>query len=79
MLSSFQSLEQSVSFPVTGDESFSISVNDGRKYQVGGIISHSFEVVRDTDESLHLSEILGFDLLKWRTELQLLLSERFMR
>lgn len=79
MLSSFQSLEQSVSFPVTGDESFSISVYDGRKYQVGGIISHSFEVVRDTDESLHLSEILGFDLLKWRTELQLLLSERFMR
>lgn len=79
MLSSFQSLEQSVSFPVTGDESFSISVDDGRKYQVGGIISHPFEVVRDTDESLHLSEILGFDLLKWRTELQLLLSERFMR
>lgn len=79
MLSSFQSLEQSVSFPVTGDESFSISVDDGRKYQVGGIISHSFEVVRDTDESLHLSKILGFDLLKWRTELQLLLSERFMR
>lgn len=79
MLSSFQSLEQSVCFPVTGDESFSISVDDGRKYQVGGIISHSFEVVRDTDESLHLSEILGFDLLKWRTELQLLLSERFMR
>lgn len=79
MLSSFQSLEQSVSFPVTGDESFSISVDDGRKYQVGGIISHSFEVVRDTDESLHLSEILGFDLLKRRTELQLLLSERFMR
>lgn len=79
MLSSFQSLEQSVSFPVTGDESFCISVDDGRKYQVGGIISHSFEVVRDTDESLHLSEILGFDLLKWRTELQLLLSERFMR
>lgn len=79
MLSSFQSLEQSVSFPVTGDESFSISVDDGRKYQVGVIISHSFEVVRDTDESLHLSEILGFDLLKWRTELQLLLSERFMR
>lgn len=79
MLSSFQSLEQSVSFPVAGDESFSISVDDGRKYQVGGIISHSFEVVRDTDESLHLSEILGFDLLKWRTELQLLLSERFMR
>lgn len=79
MLSSFQSLEQSVSFPVTGDESFSISVDDGRKYQVGGIISHSFEVVRDTDESLHLSEILGFDLLKWRTELQLLLSERFKR
>lgn len=79
MLSSFQSLEQSVSFPVTGDESFSISVDDGRKYQVGGIISHSFEVVRDTDESLHLSKILGFDLLKRRTELQLLLSERFMR
>lgn len=79
MLGSFQSLEQSVSFPVTGDESFSISVDNGRKYQVGGIISHSFEVVRDTDESLHLSEILGFDLLKWRTELQLLLSERFMR
>lgn len=79
MLSGFQSLEQSIGFPVTGDESFSISIDDGRKYQVGGIVSHSFEVVRDTDETLHLSEILGLDLLKWRTELQLLLSERFMR
>lgn len=79
MLSGFQSLEQSIGFPVTGDESFSISVDDGRKYQVVGIVSHSFEVVRYTDESLHLSEILGLDLLKWRTELQLLLSERFMR
>lgn len=79
MLSSFQSLEQSVGFPVTGNESFSISVNDGRKYQVGGIVSHSFEIVGYTDESLHLSEILGFNLFKWRTELQLLLSKRFKR
>lgn len=73
LLGFVKSLEESISLPITCNKPLSISVDNGRKYQVRGVISHSFEVVRNTDKSLHFSEILGFDFFKWRTELQLLL------
>ena len=70
-----ESGEESSCFLVASDKAFGVADDDGR--EDGGLhsLTHPLEVVGDADELLHLTEILGFDLLKGRPELKPLLPK----
>ena len=66
--------EQVVGFLVADDEACRVAIDDGRVDEVLGRVADALEVTRNTDELLHLAEVLGANLLKRRSVLQLLLS-----
>ena len=67
-------MEQLIGLLVACDEPGSIAVNDSGEDKVIFLITDTLEVVGDTDEFLHLTEIFGLDFLEGWTELKLLLS-----
>ena len=66
--------EQVVGFLVADDEACRVAIDDGRVDEVLGRVADALEVTRNTNELFHLAEVLGANLLKRRSVLQLLLS-----
>ena len=69
-----ESFEEHARLEVTSDEARGVTLDDRGEDQVFLAVSDSLEQARDRDELLHLSEVLRFDLLQRRPELESLLS-----
>lgn len=70
MLYSLQAAKEVLSLAEDGEEPRGISINHDAEDKLLPLGTDPFELVWDWDEPLHLPEIAGSHLLKWRTELQ---------
>lgn len=77
VFSLLQLAEEHLGHLVNVEETRSIPLDDGRVDEGLAGVSDAPEVIRETDELLHLAVVLGSDLLYGRSELESLLSVRW--
>lgn len=70
VLDSLQAAKEILGLDEDGEKTRGISINHDTEDALLRLRTHTFELVWDRDESLHLPEIACSYLLKWRTELQ---------